>query len=80
MNVLNYEETLNFLYNQLAMFQRVGGQAYKPGLDTSYELDEIFNHPHRAFRTIHVGGTNGKGSTSHLLASILQQRGLRVGL
>lgn len=61
-------------------YQRIGHLAYKPGLDNSLRLDAIFNHPHRQYKTIHVGGTNGKGSTSHLLAAILQQSGYKVGL
>lgn len=77
---MDYQDTLHFLYNQLPMFQRVGGAAYKEGLDTSLELDTIFNHPHQAYKTIHVAGTNGKGSVSHTLASILQQCGYKVGL
>ena len=62
------------------MFSRVGAAAYKPGLDTSLAIDSYFNHPHRRFKSIHVGGTNGKGSTSHMLAAILQSQGYRVGL
>ena len=77
---MNYKETIDFLFTQVPMFQRIGGQAYKPGLHTTRALDDLFGNPHRAFRTIHVGGTNGKGSTSHTLASILQLSGYRVGL
>lgn len=62
------------------MFSRVGAAAYKPGLDTSLALDSYFGHPHRKFKSIHVGGTNGKGSTSHMLAAILQSQGYKVGL
>lgn len=65
---------------QLPMFSRTGAAAYKPGLDTSLALDNFFGHPHRKFRSIHVGGTNGKGSVSHNLASILQEQGYRTGL
>lgn len=75
-----YNEALGWLYNQLPMFSRVGAAAYKPGLQTSEALDTAFGHPHRRFRSIHVGGTNGKGSTSHMLASILQAAGYKVGL
>lgn len=75
-----YDEALGFLYSQLPMFSRVGAAAYKPGLDTSLRLDEYFGHPHRKFKSIHVGGTNGKGSTSHLIASVLQSEGYKVGL
>ncbi|MDO5665664.1 MAG: folylpolyglutamate synthase/dihydrofolate synthase family protein [Bacteroidia bacterium] len=75
-----YEQTLEYLYSQMPEYQRIGQLAYKPGLDNSLRLDAIFNHPHRNYKTIHVGGTNGKGSTSHLLAAILQESGYKVGL
>ena len=77
---MDYKEALDFLYNSLPMFQRIGGAAYKAGLDTSIALASLFDNPHRAFRSVHVAGTNGKGSTSHLLASMLRQSGYRVGL
>ena len=77
---MNYDETLNYLYNQMPEFQRIGHLAYKPGLDNSYKLDAIFEKPHTRYKTIHVGGTNGKGSTSHLITSILIQSGYKVGL
>lgn len=77
---MNYDETLNYLYNQMPEFQRIGHLAYKPGLDNSYKLDAIFERPHTRYKTIHVGGTNGKGSTSHLITSILIQSGYKVGL
>lgn len=77
---LTYEEALDFLFSQLPMFSRIGAAAYKPGLDTSYQLDEYFGHPHRKFKTIHVGGTNGKGSTSHTIAAMLQAEGYKTGL
>lgn len=75
-----YEEAISFLFSQLPMFSRVGAAAYKPGLDTSLNLDKFFGHPHRSFKSIHVGGTNGKGSTSHMLASILQKQGYKTAL
>ncbi|MBD5269913.1 MAG: bifunctional folylpolyglutamate synthase/dihydrofolate synthase [Bacteroides sp.] len=75
-----YKEALDFLYSQLPMFSRVGGAAYKPGLQTSEQLDEWFGHPHRKFKSIHVGGTNGKGSCSHTLAAMLQAEGYKTGL
>ncbi len=75
-----YIEALEWLFHQLPMFSRIGAAAYKPGLDTSLALDEYFGHPHRRFRSIHVGGTNGKGSTSHSLAAVLQAQGCKVGL
>ncbi|HOV71032.1 MAG TPA: folylpolyglutamate synthase/dihydrofolate synthase family protein [Dysgonamonadaceae bacterium] len=77
---MNYEETLQYLYSRLPEYQRIGHAAYKEGLDNSLALDAYFNHPHRQYKTIHIGGTNGKGSTSHLLAAILQQAGYQVGL
>ena len=75
-----YKKALDFLYSQLPMFSRVGGPAYKPGLDTSLALSDFFDNPHTKFKSIHIGGTNGKGSTSHMIASILQSQGYKVGL
>ncbi|SHE50958.1 bifunctional folylpolyglutamate synthase/dihydrofolate synthase [Dysgonomonas macrotermitis] len=77
---MNYQETVQYLYNQLPVYQHVGGSAYKEGLDNSLALDKYFGHPHRKYKTVHIAGTNGKGSTSHLLAAILQQSGYKVGL
>lgn len=77
---MNYQETIQYLYDSVPMFQRVGSSAYKPGLDNTYALDKHFGHPHRRFHTIHVAGTNGKGSVSHTLAAILQAAGYKVGL
>jgi len=65
---------------QLPMYQREGQAAYKANLDNTLQLDEYFRHPHKNFKTIHVAGTNGKGSVSHMLASILQQAGYKTGL
>lgn len=76
----NYEELIEELYNRFPAFQQVGAGAYKPGLENAETLDTYFGHPHRTFHTIHVGGTNGKGSTSHTLAAILQESGYKVGL
>ncbi len=75
-----YKEALDYLYSQLPMFSRVGTAAYKPGLDTSLAIDSFFDHPHRKFKSIHIGGTNGKGSTSHTLAAVLQSQGYKTGL
>ena len=75
-----YQQVLDFLYSQLPMFQRTGAAAYKDNLDNTIRLDEMFDHPHRSFKTIHVAGTNGKGSVSHMLASILQEAGYKTGL
>jgi folylpolyglutamate synthase/dihydrofolate synthase len=77
---MNYEETLEYLYTRLPMFQRTGASAYKEGLENSLALDNYLGNPHKKYKTIHVGGTNGKGSTSHLLAAVLQQSGYKVGL
>ncbi|WP_165026100.1 bifunctional folylpolyglutamate synthase/dihydrofolate synthase [Dysgonomonas sp. ZJ279] len=77
---MTYKETIEYLYNQLPVYQKVGGLAYKEGLDNSLKLDAYFSHPHRKYKTIHVAGTNGKGSTSHLLAAVLQESGYKVGL
>jgi len=78
--ISEYEKALSFLFSQLPMFSRIGAAAYKPGLDTSLAIDEFFGHPHRRFKSIHIGGTNGKGSTSHMLAAILQSQGYKTGL
>ncbi len=77
---MNYQETIEYLFNSTPVFEKVGASAYKPGIQTSQKLDAHFNHPHRCFRTIHVAGTNGKGSCSHTLAAILQEEGYKVGL
>jgi dihydrofolate synthase/folylpolyglutamate synthase len=77
---MTYSETLQFLYAQLPVFEHVGSSAYKPGLQNVEAMDDYFGHPHRKFRTIHVAGTNGKGSVSHTLAAMLQADGHRVGL
>ncbi len=75
-----YEATLDFLFSQLPMFQNQGSKAFNNKLDKSLALDTYFEYPHKSYRTIHVGGTNGKGSVSHLLASVLQSAGYKVGL
>lgn len=75
-----YDIAIDFLYTQLPMFQRTGASAYKPGLDTAKALDDAFGNPHRCYRTIHVAGTNGKGSTAHSIAAVLQSAGYKVGL
>ncbi len=80
MSKLSYQACLDFMYEQLPMFHRVGSAAYKANLDNTHALMERLQHPETKFKSIHVGGTNGKGSVSHMLASILQQAGLKVGL
>ena len=77
---MNYQETLEYLYHIAPLFQQVGQGAYKEGLSNTLALDNYLGHPHRKYQTIHVAGTNGKGSCSHTLASILQHAGFRVGL
>jgi len=77
---MDYPQVLQFLYNQLPMYQRMGKAAYKANLDNTLALDDYFGNPHKQFRSIHVAGTNGKGSVSHILASILQEAGFKVGL
>lgn len=77
---MTYSETINYLFNSTPLFQNVGKDAYKEGLENTHLLDKHFGHPHRQFKTIHVAGTNGKGSCSHTLAAILQSAGYRVGL
>ena len=77
---MNYQETCEYLYHQMPMFERQGATGYKEGLSNTWTLDEHFGHPHQQYATIHVGGTNGKGSVSHTLAAFLQECGYRVGL
>ncbi len=75
-----YDQYTDYLFSQVPMFQNVGSNAYKEGLENTHILDEHFGHPHTQFRTIHVAGTNGKGSCSHTIASVLQEAGYKVGL
>ena len=77
---MTYQETIEYLFNSTPLFQNVGKDAYKEGLENTLKLDEYFGYPHRTFKTIHVAGTNGKGSCSHTLAAILQSAGYKVGL
>jgi len=77
---MTYQQTLEYLFNSLPMFQRLGKAAYKANLDNTFALDAYFNHPHKQFKSIHVAGTNGKGSVSHMLASVFQQAGYKTGL
>lgn len=77
---MTYKEATEYLFNSVPMFQNVGGAAYKEGLYNTKVLDAHFGHPHRHYKTIHVGGTNGKGSCSHTLAAILQAAGYKTGL
>lgn len=77
---MTYEETIDYLFHATPVFENVGASAYKEGLTNTLALDNHFNHPHRQYKTIHIAGTNGKGSCSHTLASILQAEGYKVGL
>ncbi|MEX0967437.1 MAG: folylpolyglutamate synthase/dihydrofolate synthase family protein [Bacteroidia bacterium] len=77
---MDYPQTLEFLYNRLPMFQRVGAQAFKKDLTNTLKLCEALDSPQRKFRSVHVAGTNGKGSVSHSLAAIFQQAGYKTGL
>ena len=77
---MSYKEILQWMFSKLPMYQRKGAAAYRPGLDAMLALDSYLGLPHKSFKCIHVAGTNGKGSTSHMLASVLQQAGYKVGL
>ena len=77
---MNYEQTLEYLFTQLPMFSRVGAAAYKADLTNTIKLCETLGNPQHQFKSIHIAGTNGKGSTSHMLASILQTAGYKTGL
>lgn len=77
---MNYRDVLSYLYSQFQSFQSVGKSAYKPGLQNALALDEYLQNPHKKYKTVHVAGTNGKGSVSHMLASVLQESGYRTGL
>lgn len=77
---MNYKETVDYLFSVTPCFQREGGKAYKPGLERMIRMCDAIGNPHRGLRAIHVGGTNGKGSTTSLLAAILTAAGYKVGL
>ncbi len=77
---MNYADTLDYLYSCLPMFHRIGAAAYKANLDNTIAISNLTDHPYTRFKSIHIAGTNGKGSVSHFLASILQENGLTVGL
>ena len=77
---MSYQEILQWMFSKLPMYQRKGAAAYRPGLYAMLALDSYLGLPHKSFKCIHVAGTNGKGSTSHMLASVLQQAGYKVGL
>jgi len=77
---MTYQEAIDFLFTSLPMYQRQGKAAYKSTLENTHRLDSWFGHPHQNYPTIHVAGTNGKGSVSHMIASVLQASGLKTGL
>src|SRR5580700_5015119 len=77
---MNYQQTIDYLYSQLPLFTRVGPSAYKANLDNTIELCKRLGNPQHKFKSVHVGGTNGKGSTSHMLAAVLQTAGYKTGL
>jgi dihydrofolate synthase / folylpolyglutamate synthase len=77
---MDYQNTLTYLYNKLPMYQRIGGAAYKADLNNTIRLCGILGNPENKFSSVHVAGTNGKGSTSHLIASVFQQAGIKTGL
>ena len=75
-----YDQVINYLYEHLPYYQRSGPAAYKDNLDNTLALDKMYAHPHKRFRSVHVAGTNGKGSVSHMLASVLMEAGFKTGL
>jgi dihydrofolate synthase/folylpolyglutamate synthase len=77
---MNYAETVSYLFNQLPMFSKIGEAAYKKDLTNTIALCEVLDNPHKKFKSIHIAGTNGKGSTSHMLAAIMQAAGFKTGL
>ena len=77
---MNYNETLNWMFNKLPMYQRIGASAYKADLNTTIEIINYLDNPQDSFKSIHIAGTNGKGSTSHSLASVFQEAGYKTGL
>ena len=77
---MTYKETLDYLDVQLPMYHRIGAAAYKADLNKTWTICNLLGNPQHAFRSVHIAGTNGKGSTSHMLASIMQEKGLKTGL
>ena len=77
---MNYNETLNWMFNKLPMYQRIGASAYKADLNTTIEIINYLDNPQDSFKSIHIAGTTGKGSTSHSLASVFQEAGYKTGL
>ncbi len=77
---MNYAETVDYLFTKLPMYSRIGAAAYRNNLDNTWQLAEFVGNPERRFKSVHIAGTNGKGSTSHMLAAIFQQAGYKTGL
>ncbi|HET6721698.1 MAG TPA: bifunctional folylpolyglutamate synthase/dihydrofolate synthase, partial [Chitinophagaceae bacterium] len=77
---MNYQSTIEYLFSRLPMFSRIGAAAFKKDLTNTIRLCEHLGNPHQKFKSIHVAGTNGKGSVSHMIASILQTAGYKTGL
>ena len=77
---MNYKDTLKYLFSQLPMYQRTGAAAYKKDIGNIIEACNFLDNPHKKFKSIHIAGTNGKGSTAHLISSILQEAGFKTGL
>src|ERR1044071_3128169 len=77
---MKYSEAIDFLYSRLPMFHRVGAAAYKADLNNTIELCSLLGNPENKFRSVHIAGTNGKGSTSHMIAAVLQTAGYKTGL
>jgi dihydrofolate synthase/folylpolyglutamate synthase len=77
---MTYQQTIDYLYAQLPMYSRIGAAAYKEDLHNTIALCNAIDNPQAKFKSIHIAGTNGKGSTSHMLAAMLQQAGYKTGL
>jgi len=77
---MNYPETIQYLYDRLPVFHQIGAAAYKPGLENSIRMMSLLGNPQNRYKTIHIAGTNGKGSVSHFLTAILMAAGYKVGL
>ena len=77
---MTYKETLSYLYNRLPMFQRIGAAAYKSDLSNTHKIMKILGNPEKDLKCIHIAGTNGKGSVSSMLASVLMEAGYKTGL
>ena len=77
---MNYQQTVDYLFTRLPLFSRIGAAAYKADLDNTIRLCESLGNPHTKFKSVHIAGTNGKGSVSHMLAAIFQTAGYKTGI